>query len=144
MSEINLVNESNTIEVLNEDNTIEILKPVYSIEVLTTGTQGIKGEGVQAGGSAGQVLAKIDSNDYNTEWTASTGILTWIDIAGDVEYTGVDTIIASGEVLEAAYKTNTIYRFISSSENVNGYPVEDSFYSDFDGTNLTNLIITRG
>jgi len=24
------------------------------------------------------------------------------------------------------------------------YPTEDSFYRDFDGTNLTNLLATRG
>lgn len=32
------------------------------------GPQGPPGEGVPAGGDAGQILAKIDGTDYNTEW----------------------------------------------------------------------------
>jgi hypothetical protein len=33
-----------------------------------TGAQGIPGVGVPVGGTAGQVLAKVDGVDYNTEW----------------------------------------------------------------------------
>jgi hypothetical protein len=91
----------------------------------------------------GTIYKKILSTDQLSDWVEIDPI-SWIDVAGDVEYTGVETIIASGEVLTCIYKTNTIYRLMSSTENVNGYPVEDSFYSDFDGTNLTNLITTRG
>lgn len=39
----------------------------------STGPQGDPGEGVAAGGTAGQVLAKIDSTDYNTEWVDQSG-----------------------------------------------------------------------
>lgn len=39
-----------------------------------TGPQGPAGVGVPAGGTAGQVLSKIDSTDYNTQWsTPSSG-----------------------------------------------------------------------
>lgn len=37
------------------------------------GPQGDPGEGVPVGGTAGQVLAKVDGTDYNTEWVASGG-----------------------------------------------------------------------
>ena len=37
------------------------------------GEQGIPGEGVPIGGTTGQVLAKIDSDDYNTQWVDQTG-----------------------------------------------------------------------
>tara|TARA_R110000824_G_scaffold233208_1_gene421401 strand:+ start:173 stop:610 length:438 start_codon:yes stop_codon:yes gene_type:complete len=116
-------------------------------EVITidgVGAPGPKGRGVPVGGTAGQVLAKIDGSNYNTEWVDDSDTVTWIDVAGDVEYTGAETTIASGDVLTADYKGGTVYRFINSTENANGYPSEDSFYSDFDGTNLTNLIVTRG
>jgi len=46
--------------------------------------------------------------------------------------------------LECTIDGGTIYRFINGTNNGNGYPIEDSFYSDFDGVNLTNLIVTRG
>jgi hypothetical protein len=35
----------------------------------TNGATGATGPGVAAGGTAGQILAKIDSTDYNTQWT---------------------------------------------------------------------------
>lgn len=68
----------------------------------------------------------------------------WVYYAFRVEYTGVETPIASGDVLTATFDGNTLYRFINSTDNANGYPIEDSFYDDFDGTNLTNLLATRG
>jgi hypothetical protein len=38
------------------------------------GSDGVDGEGVPVGGTSGQLLAKIDANDYNTEWVdAPTG-----------------------------------------------------------------------
>lgn len=133
--------------VSSEEQKVIVTSPNPVVQVSSGGLPGAKGSdgvGVPAGGSAGQVLAKVDGDDYNTEWIDDGNASTWIDVAGDVEYTGVETTIASGEVLTADYKGATIYRFINSTENANGYPVEDSFYSDFDGTNLTNLIVTRG
>jgi len=37
------------------------------------GADGADGVGVPVGGSTGQVLAKIDGTDYNTEWTTVSG-----------------------------------------------------------------------
>lgn len=69
---------------------------------------------------------------------------SWESYALNVEYTGVETSIPSGDVLECEFGSNSYYRFINSTENSNGYPVEDSFYQNFDGTNLTNLLASRG
>ena len=38
-----------------------------------TGATGPTGAGVPAGGTTGQVLAKVDGTDYNTEWIVNTG-----------------------------------------------------------------------
>lgn len=38
-----------------------------------TGPTGSTGAGVPEGGTVGQILAKIDDNDYNTEWVDNTG-----------------------------------------------------------------------
>jgi hypothetical protein len=47
------------------------------------GDTGATGAGVAPGGSAGQVLAKIDSADYNTEWIdVTSGGGTWGSITG--------------------------------------------------------------
>ncbi len=133
--------------VTSEEQKVIVTSSNPVVEVSAGGLPGAKGddgEGVPAGGSAGQVLAKVDSTDYNTEWVDDANTVTWIDVAGDVEYTGVETTIASGKVSECDYKGNTIFRFESTAENANGYLIEDSFYSNFDGTNLTNKIVQRG
>jgi hypothetical protein len=49
------------------------------------GDQGIPGEGVPVGGTTGQVLAKVNGTDYNTEWvTPDHGALTGL---GDDDHT---------------------------------------------------------
>lgn len=91
-----------------------------------------------------QESTQIIITDVGLQGPPGISAPSWIDVAGDVEYTGVVITIAEGEVSTCDYKGNTIYRFINSTENVNGYSIEDSFYRNFDGTNLTNLIVSRG
>jgi len=38
-----------------------------------TGADGTNGQGVPVGGSLGQVLAKINGTDYNTQWVTNSG-----------------------------------------------------------------------
>lgn len=97
------------------------------------------GDGLPIGGTARQVLTKIDGTDFNAEWRGN-----WNIYAMNVEYTGVETTIASGTVLDCTIDGATIYRFINSTNNVNGYPTEDSFYSTFNNPTLSNLLATRG
>jgi hypothetical protein len=47
----------------------------------TNGTNGQNGVGVPVGGSAGQVLAKIDGTNYNTQWVTKNGGV-WGQITG--------------------------------------------------------------
>jgi hypothetical protein len=39
----------------------------------SAGAAGTNGQGVPVGGTAGQVLSKIDSTNYNTQWVAQSG-----------------------------------------------------------------------
>ena len=55
------------------DYTIVISTDDYIIDVQTEGAQGPAGVGVPSGGTAGQVLSKIDSTNYNTQWVDQTG-----------------------------------------------------------------------
>jgi hypothetical protein len=57
------------------------------------GPQGLPGAGVPAGGTAGQVLAKIDSADRNTQWIAPP--------SGDVKLTGGNTYTTGKQTLAA-------------------------------------------
>jgi hypothetical protein len=46
------------------------------------GVPGAPGVGVPAGGTANQILAKVDGVDYNTEWVDSTASAVWGNITG--------------------------------------------------------------
>jgi len=119
MSSIILSTTINDITLTSQCNQVITLSPSSGICVLSiAGSQGVPGP---AGGESW--------NDY---------------AVNKVQYTGIDTVIASGLVKECLSGAMTIYRFINATNNARGYPLEDSFYSDFDGTNLTNLIVTRG
>lgn len=85
--------------------------------------------------NTGAIAHKINSaGDTYTEWP---------EYAVNAEFNNITTANAGGDVLEYTYKGVVVYRYISSTTNPNGYPTEDSFYSSFDGTNLTGLINTR-
>lgn len=51
-----------------------------------TGATGATGPGVAAGGTAGQVLSKVNSTDYNTQWVTNN-----LDGLSDVTITGTPT-----------------------------------------------------
>ena len=123
----------------NEVITISGGSSIEIISVSSEGKQGGTGQGVPVGGANRQVLSKIDGTDYNTEWAYD-----WSTLALNIKYNGTSTDIASGRVLEGSFiGIGLIYRFISTAKT-GKYPTEDSFYTNFDGSNLTNLIVTRG
>jgi len=55
---------------------------------ITISPMGAQGVGVQAGGTTGQILAKVDATDFNTQW---------VDVAG---------VSGSGDMTKAVYDTN--------------------------------------
>ncbi len=122
MSDIVLTNDAPDIVLTSQcDKIITVSNSGQDIVISSKGSQGLQGE------------------------VGPTGGESWNDYAvNKVQYTGVDTVIASGLVKECLSGVDTIYRFISSTNNARNYPLEDSFYADFDGTNLNNLIVSRG
>jgi len=66
-----------------------------------TGDIGLDGAGVAVGGTTGQVLAKIDNTDYNTQWVtpASSGTVTSVEGTGTVSgLTLTGTVTSSGNL----------------------------------------------
>jgi hypothetical protein len=77
------------IQIIDETTTqtVQIIStdPVVNVIIATVGDKGDKGDqgnpgiqgppgnGVPVGGSTGQVLAKINGTDYNTQWVNQTG-----------------------------------------------------------------------
>jgi hypothetical protein len=70
--------------------------------------------------------------------------ITWEHLAINGKTDGVDIATTGGTYLVYTYNGNTIYRFLSTAEDSNGYNVEDSFYSTLTSGTLSDLIITRG
>jgi hypothetical protein len=69
---------------------------------------------------------------------------TWEHLATNGKTDGVQHATTGGYYLTYTYKTKTIYRYITTATDTNGYPVEDSFYATLTGSTLSDLIITRG
>jgi len=70
-----------------------------------TGGGGQAGQGVPVGGAAGQILAKIDSSNYNTFW-ADPSLASGVELIGDVTGSGsgtVATTLADTAVTAASY-----------------------------------------
>jgi len=84
------VNESNyTVSINQTTQTVQIASP------------GPAGQGVPVGGSAGQVLSKIDGTNYRTQWSsAGSGTVTSVTLQGD-NGSGA-TINTSGNIKVAA------------------------------------------
>jgi len=66
-----------------------------------TGATGATGQGVPVGGTTNQVLAKINSTDYNTQWVDQSGGVTSIVAGTNITIsptggTGAVTINSSG------------------------------------------------
>jgi hypothetical protein len=80
-----IVSPIDTIVLGLEDETSYLHSIAPENEIATVGD--VDTQGVPAGGTAGQILAKVDGDDYNTEWVTSSA-------AGD----GVDTsfVVAGG------------------------------------------------
>jgi hypothetical protein len=83
------------------------------------GIQGVPGVGVPAGGTTGQVLAKVDGVNYNTEWiTPQDEYAVWGGITGTLS-AQVDLQAA----LDGKYSTTNPAGFITSAALV-GYATE--------------------
>lgn len=69
-----------------------------TITLANVGKQGPSGVGVPAGGTAGQVLAKIDGINYNTQWVDNDAIIGAPAITPPVLLTDFLAVVRGGVV----------------------------------------------
>ena len=67
----------------------------------------------------------------------------WIILVGEATTNGVSVAITGGTYLVYNYNGTTVYRFITTSTDANGYPIEDSFYTTLSGGSLSGKICQR-
>lgn len=104
--------------------------PAYKDDTGTvTPLQGATGEGVPTGGTAGQLLAKIDGTDYNTEWL-TVGALTDGD-KGDITVSGTG---ATWTIDAGSVSTNKIADDAVTADKLANTAVTPGSYTNADIT----------
>jgi hypothetical protein len=96
-----------------------------------TGATGATGPGVPTGGTTGQILAKIDGSNYNTEWITNTGG----GASSVAELTDVElTTLANNQIL--------LYNSTSSKwENVDTDVLTGANYDVLDGGSADSMYL---
>ena len=93
-------------------NEINITKIENTITISQVGQQGANGVGVPTGGTTGQVLAKIDGDNYNTEWVDQSGGGGAVDSVNS--QTGV--VVLDADDIDDSSTTN---KFVTSTDLTN-------------------------
>jgi len=75
-----------------------------------TGPAGLTGEGVPAGGTTGQVLAKINATDYNTQWVTG-GSDPWTYVKLETTVTSTSTANTATALAFGSLAADTHYIF---------------------------------
>jgi len=122
-------------EIIHADVFVE--SETVNVE-FQTGARGPQGPNVVTDSTttdlAGFLIGKAGSVD---------AVNPWIILVGEATTNGVDVAITGGTYLIYNYNGTTIYRYISTASDANGYPVEDSFYATFSGGALSGKICQR-
>ena len=95
---------------------ITVVKPITHYLLVNRGIKGDPGVGVPAGGTAGQVLSKVDGTNYNTQWTTPANAALWGAITGTLsDQTDLQSTLNAKANLSGATFTGTI-----SATNLSG------------------------
>lgn len=92
------------------------------------------GVGIPLGGTAGQVLAKVDSGDFNTEWVTPLS-QSDIDSALEDYYTSAQVDTALGDYYTAAEINTTLQDYYTSAE-------VDTSFQDYYTISQTDSVIS--
>lgn len=104
------------------------------------GQDGADGVGVPAGGTAGQVLAKINGTDYNTEWVTPSGGGTASGTSYDNTTSGLTATNVQDALDEIDANVDTLNSNMIKHDTVNGSTnAAAQFVSNLDASLITIL-----
>lgn len=84
-------------------------------------------------------IALSNGNTVISDVPVPSSSLSWIDyVTGTSQEPTLNTTLASGPVYDYVYGSTTIYRHIPDAN-----PYGDTFYTNFDGTTLSGVIVSR-
>lgn len=122
--------EVNNANGVDSDGETIIVFAVLRTFVETTGADGADGQGVPAGGTAGQILAKKTETDYDTEWidAPSGGTIGNNILQADVNFTSMAAILDYALNLEKGklYKLNWTFNGVSYSQTTYCWGANDN------------------
>jgi hypothetical protein len=128
----------NTITFVNKKEKVTIQKSLEDLGILIQDLKGKKTYITDSNGNSLEGLGTLESPYKLPEVK-----LLWIELASEGRTNGVEVPTAGGYYLVYNYKGQTIYRYITTAIDSNGYPLQDEFYSTLTGTTLSNLITKR-
>ena len=103
-----------------------------------TGATGPQGPNAVTESTTTNLAGFLIGKDSNVD-----AVNPWIILVGEATTNGVSVAITGGTYLVYNYNGTTVYRFITTSTDANGYPIEDSFYTTLSGGSLSGKICQR-
>ena len=106
----------------------EIIKPIFldetgqsiltALQQIASRTAGFAGPGVPSGGSAGQILSKTSSTDYDTQWVDASAGIYWATY-GSTLYSAIANAYNAGKLVACIYNSRLyILTFYNPNEGV--------------------------
>lgn len=124
-----------------EDELETLSNAAYTGGVGTQGPRGFQGANGSRGLTGLQGTQGTQGEQGDKGDTGDSASPDWWHYIGNTKFLSA-ALVATGDVLSYSYGGVTVYRYITTAVT-GSYPTEDAFYSGFDGTTLTTLIVSR-
>jgi hypothetical protein len=117
------------------ETAVNVVVTEETINIEASGGQGPVGVGVPAGGTAGQILAKINSTNYNTQWINNTDLvgLTSVGVSMPAAFSVANSpLVANGTI--AVTGAGNALQYINGLGNLVTFPSLSGYVTAVTGT----------
>ena len=117
------------------ETAVNVVVTEETINIEASGGQGPVGVGVPAGGTAGQILAKINSTNYNTQWINNTDLvgLTSVGVSMPAAFSVANSPLTANGTIAVTGAGNAL-QYINGLGNLVTFPTLTGFVTSVTGT----------